>query len=315
MAQSLFVIIPVRDTDPVYLEHAVESVLAQHAQRLKPHVCIVNDQSTSTATLHALDLLARRRGVRVVQNTRQPGVAGARNTGLERTDSEWVSFLDSDDRWTSDALQAFEKVLDGASSPRFISGDTIIWREETEYLWNSGNERAGTFSEQLLAAQADDTWLTLDPAVDQILRYSIIPTPGAVLMHRSALETVGGFDEALERGEDVQLILRMARRYPLHFLPVPVLTYRQHPDSITWDTRAGIGQQAFLPSLLNDKTWEEWNQAIRYRLATSHDRSAWWYRKRDAWLQSIKHALNAVRYEPKRLRYWKHLVGALLGRD
>lgn len=314
MSEPLSVIVPVRDTDPAFLEHAVESVLAQDPGRLTPHVCIVDDHSTSVETREALDLLAGRERVQVVQNTRRPGIAAARNSGLERTEGEWISFLDSDDQWMPKALEAFEKVLAGAPSPRFLSGDTVIWREETEYLWNTGNERAGSFSEALLAARADDTWLTLDPAVGEILRYSIIPTTGAVLMHRSAPETVGGFDEALERGEDVHLMLRMAKRFPLHFLPKPVLQYRQHPKSVTWGTPPGVGHQAFLPPLLNDEAWEEWHQEIRYRLATSHDSSSWWYRERGDWNQAIHHSLYAIRYQPYHLPNWKHLLGTILRR-
>jgi glycosyltransferase involved in cell wall biosynthesis len=64
----------------------------------------VVDEASSDAT--PLELARVRDDRLVVLRHDQPmGVATARDTGLARTDGEWVTFLDDDDVWAPDKLR------------------------------------------------------------------------------------------------------------------------------------------------------------------------------------------------------------------
>jgi hypothetical protein len=64
-------------------------------------------------------------------------------------------------------------------------------------------------------------------------------TTPAVVVRRSAYETLGGFDETLGMaGEDWEMWVRIATRFPVWFEPTPLAVYRmERPNSLTESKR------------------------------------------------------------------------------
>ncbi len=92
------VVIPAYNRE-LYLAEAVQSALDQ---TLAPgEIVIVDDGSTDRT-----GEIARSFGgiVRYIRQDNQ-GVAYARNTGVEASRGEWITFLDSDDLWVSEKLE------------------------------------------------------------------------------------------------------------------------------------------------------------------------------------------------------------------
>jgi len=97
---SVGVVIPTRDR-PALLRRAVQAVLSQeYAGPLR--VIVVYDGTPPDTTL-ARDGC---RPVLVARNTRTPGLAGARNTGILALDTDLVAFCDDDDVWLPGKLAA-----------------------------------------------------------------------------------------------------------------------------------------------------------------------------------------------------------------
>ena len=72
-------------------------------------VLVVYDQSTPNPALESdasLGVAGDLRRVTVLTNTRTPGLAGARNSGLLAAEAELVAFCDDDDTWLPDKLRA-----------------------------------------------------------------------------------------------------------------------------------------------------------------------------------------------------------------
>ena len=88
------VIVPTRDR-PVMLARAVRSIIGQSYPG-EIECVIVFDQSDPAQV--NVELPPGRR-VRLVTNTRTPGAAGARNTGIMASDGPLVAFCDDDDAW------------------------------------------------------------------------------------------------------------------------------------------------------------------------------------------------------------------------
>jgi glycosyltransferase involved in cell wall biosynthesis len=192
-----------------YLAEAIESALAQ--QHAPTEIIVVDDGSTdATATVAAAYPVRY-----IYQDNR--GLPAARNTGLRSTSSEYVTFLDADDRLlpcaVSTGLECFRDAPDAAFVFGFfhnIHGDGSLAPTEPEQ-----------FVEQ-------DHYFHL-------LQGNFIGMHGAVLYRRDMLTAAGGFDESLRACEDYELYLRLARRFPVRGHRDLVAEYRKHESNMSRD--------------------------------------------------------------------------------
>lgn len=172
-----------------------------------------------------------------IQLTSAPngGVAMARNRGLARTnpESEFVIFLDSDDRWFPDTLDRMVAELDGRpdlvsvygvarcidADDQLIPGDDLAerMRERVEYrgaeLVEVGPDEPTTFA--------------------AMIHHNYPATPGLHLVRRVALNEVGEFDPTTDPADDWDFAIRLSRLGPIGFLTDLVLEWRRHPDTLT----------------------------------------------------------------------------------
>ena len=66
-------------------------------------ILFIDDNSTDGAKPESFN---------VIQNEHEPGVSGARNTGLDHAAGEWVTFLDADDEFLPNAYDKFMHMLE-----------------------------------------------------------------------------------------------------------------------------------------------------------------------------------------------------------
>lgn len=105
---SVGVVIATRNR-PELLRRAIDAVRAQDYQgRLR--IIVVYDQEEPDWRLAA----AAEPAVMVLANWRQPGLAGARNTGIMALDTDLVAFCDDDDVWHRGKLSAQVAAMGGA---------------------------------------------------------------------------------------------------------------------------------------------------------------------------------------------------------
>lgn len=148
------------------------------------------------------------------------GPAAARNTGLELVETDLVAFIDDDveapDDWFCDLLGHFDDERVALVAPRVASapGAGLIERVERSHSpLDLGDEpariRAGT-------------------------RVSYVPA-AAIICRRSALEAIGGFDESLRFGEDVDLVWRLdAAGWRCRYDPSVVVHHRPRRTWSDW---------------------------------------------------------------------------------
>ena len=93
MGKKISVVIPVYNTEPNYIDKAINSVLNQTYKNIE--IIVVNDGSTDKATLEYLKTI-NNPDIKII-NQENKGLGGARNTGIENSTGEYIGFLDSDD--------------------------------------------------------------------------------------------------------------------------------------------------------------------------------------------------------------------------
>lgn len=210
-APSVAVVIATRDR-PELLRRAVDSVLACRYDGDLQAV-LVFDQSEPDRSL-AGDR------VRVITNTRQPGLAGARNSGILATDADLVAFCDDDDTWLPGKLEVQVPAL----------------------LAEPGAELATTGIFVRVTKRNRSTARVLDAeriTFADLQRARLMEAhPSTFLIRRAALVgDLGLVDEDLpgSYAEDYDLLLRAARRHDIVAVASPLTVVHWHPASFFFE--------------------------------------------------------------------------------
>ncbi len=202
-------IIPTRNRSHC-LPRAIESILSQEGlgAEFELETIVVDDGSTDLTeqVVNGYD------GVRYVGLTAHRGISAARNAGVEASRGQFIAFLDDDDHWLTHKLRVQLPILAAHVDLGVVYGQTLVRREDGERLYPQPE-------------RAPSGWVFFDMLLD-----NFCGAHAATLMRREALEAVGQFDESLTSCEDYDMSLRLARRYPLHFLPGVVTVYNQSRD-------------------------------------------------------------------------------------
>ncbi len=193
-----------------YVTEAVDSILRQSWDALD--VIVVDDGSTDDTVQALAPFEARVRVIR--QDNAGPGAA--RNHGLEESRGEFVAFLDADDIWVDDKLEAQLALLRDRPEVDLCSGHLqSFWIPELDH------ERARF---------QDHPYHREQPML----------SPCTLLTRRSVFEALGGFDPALRTGEDTDWFIRFMRAgYRIETLPRLLLHRRQHTANLTREARPG----------------------------------------------------------------------------
>lgn len=99
---SLSVIVPVYNVAD-YLEVAVYSLLNQDCEDYE--IILVEDCSTDNSRQLCIDLASKHPRVKLVCHEKNLGLGGARNSGVHRAIGKYVTFLDSDDIYSPNAIK------------------------------------------------------------------------------------------------------------------------------------------------------------------------------------------------------------------
>ena len=202
------VIIPTYNRGAVVLR-ALRSVFAQdHAV---DQVIVVDDGSTD-GTIERVE--RNFPGVELIVQTNH-GVSHARNRGIERARNEWLAFLDSDDEWLPGKITAQLAAIMFNGISRVCHSDEI---------WMRNGRRVNPMNKH--RKYGGDIFLHCLPRC--------VMSPSSVVLHRSVVEELGGFDETLPVCEDYELWLRIACQTTVLYVPEKLLIkYGGHKDQLS----------------------------------------------------------------------------------
>ncbi|WP_319445662.1 MULTISPECIES: mycofactocin biosynthesis glycosyltransferase MftF [unclassified Mycobacterium] len=212
--RDITVVIPVRD-NPVGLSRLMHSLRGMR-------VVIVDDGSE--VPMSSADFDGLYCDVQVIRHPRSKGPAAARNTGLAACQTDFVAFLDSDvvprRGWLEALLGHFCDPTVALVAPRIVNL----------------REPKGAVARY----EAVRSSLDLGQREAPVVPYgtvSYVPS-AAIICRRSVLNELGGFDETLISGEDVDLCWRLIEAGArLRYEPVALVAHDHRTELREWFAR------------------------------------------------------------------------------
>jgi hypothetical protein len=226
------------------IEQSIDSILQQSAPVAQ--FIVVDDGSTDDT-----EERVRRYGDRI-EYLRKPngGKSSAINLAMTRARGEWVWLFDDDDIALPDATRRLLDALARDESADFAFGGQVIAQEAPD------GTLVGHRPVPPLTEAGDG--LLLDVLQGFCFRLQ------AMLIRRRCLIEAGGLDERYLRGQDYELIVRLARRHRGVRVQEPVLVWRQHAGD--------RGPAALRHSAADsDRSWEAFDAMLGREVRSSFE--------------------------------------------
>jgi glycosyltransferase involved in cell wall biosynthesis len=202
------VIIPLHNKEQ-YILNTIYSVLNQTFKAFE--VLVVNDGSTD----NSLQVLKTVNDIRLrVFSIENSGVSVARNLGLEKSNYEYVSFLDADDYWDNNFLSEIVMLVNQYPKERvFASGRTSLFKNHKIQYQNS-------FLPDLNEVDKIDYLKVISKFLPPV-------NSSNALFKKTALLEAGVFKEDQKQHEDHDLWLRVCRSSQVVYVNKPLSYYRK----------------------------------------------------------------------------------------
>jgi glycosyltransferase involved in cell wall biosynthesis len=202
----------------------LDSILNQTYKDLE--IIVVDDGSTDS-TPDIVEEYQRRYGekIKLKRLERNRGPSFARNEGIKLAEGEYIAFCDSDDWFHPERIEKMVKVLADNSNIVFVSTNGYYFDEEKGEI---------------------DGLRVENPPLDEISRNAFLISLEYLkkwvlfwpFMVRKFVLKEELFDPGIRKGEDTDLMIRIAYRYPqgFIFLNEPLYYKRNHPERATTHT-------------------------------------------------------------------------------
>lgn len=228
-----------------FLAEAIKSTLAQTCLPLE--VIVVDDGSTDETG----EVAARYPDVQYIRQENQ-GASVARNTGVGKSQGDYLVFLDHDDRLLPTALEVGVNNLNAHPDCGFVFGFSRTIRADGSLLTEAQEERIETANYQL------------------ILSGRSLSPPATVMFRRTIFEAIGGFDTTFDPAEDYEFYLRVARAFPIYCHNQVIVEYRRHENNLSGNISRIL--EATLKVI--DAQWEfikgNQDEEVAYRTGKKH---------------------------------------------
>ncbi len=198
-----------------YIEETLQSVFAQTFEEYE--IVIVDDGSTddSVAVVKGLN----HPKIKFFQQENK-GAGAARNTAIASAKGKYLALLDADDFWYPNHLEALK--------------ESIVLFPEMDWFGNHYRIEYTQGRRRLAHVNLESSPLSfmVDDYYEASLNDSLAWT-SAVAFSKTFFDKVGGFDEKLLTGQDIDLWIRMALATSFIFNPKTTMLYRKDAGQLS----------------------------------------------------------------------------------
>ena len=218
MKHTLSVIIPNYNKGK-YIGKCIQSVLEQSL--LPDEIIVVDDCSTDDSLLVLEKIVKQGKDINILRLEKNGGVSQARNAGLKAAQGEYVTFLDADDYYANQ-----DKLI---NEMRLIQekGEDIVAYSRLVFVKEDGLVTQQPFIKKRCYLEGNIFGRMLTG------RFQIVSIARDYCVKRKNLLEVGGYNEDRNLYEDLELIIKLAQKYPFFCTQEWGTAYRSVPDGLS----------------------------------------------------------------------------------
>lgn len=191
------------------VRETIDSILSQTFNDFE--LIIVDDESTDSTDEVVKSYKDKR--IRYFKHQHHGIIAANRNYGIRRAKGKYIAFCDDDDLWFPQKLEKQVQELEKDSQIGLVCNNEI------------GFDDKGDHGELIKTKLTDQ-----DFTFESLIAVNRVST-STVLVRKAVLNDVGMMDESPElvAVEDYELWLRIAKKYRVKYIDMPLGKYRTHP--------------------------------------------------------------------------------------
>jgi glycosyltransferase involved in cell wall biosynthesis len=215
---------------PSYNQAAfIEQTILSVCQQDYPHIeHIIVDGGSSDETVRVLQKYDSLKHLVWVSEP-DTGQAHAINKGFQRATGDIICWLNTDDYYTPSAISTIVRYFNTHPEAVFVHGDAWAVDKTGRKYGLRAHVRACDY--ESLVCEGD-----------------FIVQPAA-FWRSHLMEEVGLLDETLDYSLDYEYFIRIAQRWRLHYLPIPLAHERLHPSAKTFT--GGVERMEEMRSIIN----------------------------------------------------------------
>ena len=200
---------------PAFLERAIESVKKQTYRPIE--IIVVDDNDPNTKEREETELVMKNydeRFIRYIKHECNKNGSAARNTGWRAAKGDYITFLDDDDEISPDKIKAQVECMEAL--------DETWGACYTAYhilMKNGTVQHSGT-------TQSGDVYLRA------LMRTFYMGSGSNVLLRKSVVDEIGGYDESFKRNQDIEFMARAFEHYKVAYVPKDLLTIHMEVRAI-----------------------------------------------------------------------------------
>lgn len=222
------VIVPVYNPGP-YLRPTLKSILSQDY----PYMEVILVDDASRENIHALSVAFQDPRIRYVRNRQHQGIAASRNRGFRLARGKYVTFFDQDDLMLPGAIRKRARFLEASPQRNVVCGYTRLMPSKglLHYSPLLKARARRRILKRVEAQKKGRAFARMFRSLDgrMLSRFQItFALLTNLMMRRELFSKIGGFDPWFKGCDDVDFVQRVARRFPIYFLDVPIKKYRMH---------------------------------------------------------------------------------------
>jgi glycosyltransferase involved in cell wall biosynthesis len=191
------VIIPLYNKEN-FVEKTIQSVLGQTFQDFE--IIIVEDCSIDNSFELVSNITSSK--IKIIRHIENKGLSASRNTGIQNSEGNYVAFLDADDLWKSNYLEKLYYLIQNFPEAKLFA---------TNYEEIYSNKQAIQPATNLMNFKKDGI---VSDFFESNLSQAIYCC-SSVCVEKSVFDEIGGYNEKITFGEDIDFNIRANLKYKL----------------------------------------------------------------------------------------------------